>query len=99
MNIFELQKKIEKEEQDKKICENYAKALNNAPKDFKKVVEDWVAGKEENYVLGEISLDMIREKENCSYFKALVRMLILIEEPVLAGAYKNWKPVNKDWSR
>lgn len=95
MDILKLQEKIEKEEQDKKICENYMKALNNAPKDFKKVVEYWVAGKEENYVFSEISLNMIQEKENCSYFKALMRMLMLIEEPTLATGYKNWKPTYK----
>jgi hypothetical protein len=99
MDILKLQEKIEKEMNDKKIAENYAKALYNSPEDFWEIVVAWTNGEEREYFLNDISLQMIREKENCSYLKALLRMQILIEEPTLAAGYKDWKPVNKDWGR
>ena len=96
MDISELQKKIQIEIQDKDEAKNLANALFDSPKDFQEIVSNWIAGKTDNYVFGGISLEMIRQKEQCSYLRALLRMQLLISNPILAAGYKHWTPVNKD---
>ena len=96
MDISELQKKIQIEIQDKDEAKNLANALCNSPEDFQEIISNWIAGKTDNYVFGGISLEMIRQKEQCSYLRALLRMQLLISNPVLAAGYKHWTPVNKD---
>lgn len=99
MDINELQRKIQIEIPDKEEAKNLAIALCNSPKDFQEIVSNWITGKPDNYIFGDISLEMIRQKEQCSYLRALLRMQLLISNPMLASGYKHWTPVNKDWRR
>lgn len=98
MDIVKLQQKIEQIE-DKKIAANLAKALCNSPEDFQSIVTKWMDGEESEYSYAGISLSAIRQKEHCSYFNALLRMNILINDPISASTYSNWVPIVYDGRR
>ena len=99
MDIKKLEKKIQNEIHNEEESKNLAKALCDSSSEFQHVVSKWVDGKTDNYDFGGISLEMIQQKEKCSYLRALLRMQILISNPALVAGYKNWTPVNKDWRR
>lgn len=99
MDILKLQKKIEKETHDTKYSKNLVRALCNAPESFQQVVDDWIEGKENEYIFNGITLSYIREKEKCSYLNALLRMQLLIADPTSIDMYIRWKPRFKDGRR
>lgn len=99
MDVNKLQRKIQMEIPNKEEAKDLANVLCDSPKDFQEIVSNWIAGKTDNYIFGDISLDMIQQKEQCSYLQALLRMQLLISNPTLAAGYKHWTPVNKDWKR
>lgn len=99
MDFNNLLAKIKEEINDDNTSNNYAKALYNSPSDFNLIVEQWVNGYEEDYTFQNISLVDIRNKEKCSYLKALLRMQILISNPSLIKGYSKWTPIQKDWGR
>lgn len=99
MDFNKLQTRIKEEFKDNIISYNYARALYNCPSDFKFIVEQWVNGHEEEYIFQGVSLIDIRNKENCSYLKALLRMQILINNPSLTKGYSQWMPIQKDYVR
>ena len=99
MDINKLREKIQAERHDKDEAKNLANALCNSPKDFQEVVSNWITGKTDNYIFGDISLETIRQKEQCSYLTALLRMQLLLSDPVLAAGYKRWTPIDKDRRR
>lgn len=99
MDISTLEKRIKEETGELTASQNYAKALYNTAPEFKQVVWAWVDGNEKEYSYQGISLSDIQEKEACSYFRALLKMHILLTNPALAKGYKDWTPINKDWRR
>lgn len=99
MDINKLQRKIQMEIPNEEEAKYFANVLCDSPKDFQEIVSNWIAGKTDNYIFEDISLDMIQQEEQCSYLQALLRMELLISNPPLAAVYKHWTPVNKDWKR
>lgn len=97
MDISELQIKIQTEIPNKEEAKNLAVALCDSPKDFQEIVSNWIEGKTDNYVFEGISLEMIQQKEQCSYLRALLRMQLLINNHRLTARYKLWTPIDKDW--
>lgn len=99
MDLKKTINKIDLEIHDSKSATNYAKALLNTPEDFKAIIAEWLDGREPEYDYRGITLSMIREKERCSYLYSLLRMQLLLSDPVLAAGYAHWRPVNKDRGR
>lgn len=99
IDYLKLREKIEKEIVNKKEAKNYADSLFNAPIELATIIEFWLAGQELNYEYKGITLSVIQEKEKCSYFRALLRMQILMTNKTLADSYMKWTPSNKDWNK
>lgn len=99
MNYEKAINKITAEIKDRKIAENFVRALDSAPCDFRLIFEAWLEDRSEDYTFQGISLSMIQEKEKCSYLQALMRMQLLITNPDLVSGYLKWTPINKDWGR
>lgn len=99
IDYLKLREKIEKETVNKREAKNYADSLFNAPIELANIVEFWLDGQELDFEYTGITLFAIQEKEKCSYFRALLRMQILMTNKTLADGYMKWTPSNKDWNK
>jgi hypothetical protein len=66
-----------------------AERITNLHKDLAPAVNAYIAGESVSFVFGDISLQTIMEKENCSLVEALFSMSTLLEKPELAAQYKS----------
>ena len=99
MYFDDLLKKIKTYESNDRRAHNIADLFMSVSPDFADVIEKWVYGKETEYEYKGITLDLICQKESCSYFGALSRMAILLKNDDLANGYLKWVPINYDWGR
>jgi hypothetical protein len=84
---------------DERRARNITNTFMKVNPSFADVIEKWVYGAEPKYEYNGITLDIICQKERCSYFSALFRMAILLDNADLANGYLRWTPVNYDWGR
>lgn len=99
MEFEKLLKKVQDEIKDKNVANNLAQEFFNASLELVPVIEDWINGQEIDYNFQGITLEMICNKEKCSYLWALLRMQLLMSNPTLVAEYRQWTPINKDWGR
>ena len=101
MDHIRLVTKIENEldKEEKALAENFAISLESSEPELIKVIEEWLEGSEPEFIYHGISLSDIKRKENCSYFRALITMNIIMSEPLIAEGYMEWIAVDKDRGR
>lgn len=99
MEYSRLLSRIRQETEQDNIAQNYANSLIGSPEPLLNVVAAWVDGTESEFEYQGITLSLIRQKEECSYLRALLKMRLLMDSPELAAGYLRWHPVNKDRRR
>ena len=71
------------------IARNMAERITNLHKDLDAAVEAYIAEKPVSFALGDITLETIMKKENCSLAEALFSMNSLLKNPQLAEKYQS----------
>ena len=71
------------------MVRNMAERITKLHEDLTPAVSAYLAGESVSFALGDITLQMIMEKERCSLAEALFSMNTLLEKPELAARYKS----------
>lgn len=89
MSIEEIAKIIAKDiGSSGTIARKMAERITNLHQDLISAVSAYLAGEPVSFALGDVTLQMIMEKEHCSLVEALFSMNTLLENPELAVNYK-----------
>lgn len=89
MSVEEITKIIAKDTGSSgAIARRMAERITNLHQDLAPAVAAYLVGEPVSFSLGDITLQTIMEKENCSLIEALFSMSTLLERPELAARYK-----------
>lgn len=90
MNIEEITKIIAKDiGSSGAIARCMAERISTLHEDLAPAVASYLAGESVSFVLGDITIETIMQKEHCSIVEALFSMNALLNNPELAAKYQS----------